>query len=76
MAKLAQSDRRGWSIACRLPRTSNKLLRFLVQRPASEMYDALSFDSAHPCHSWVVEDEPHIPSYLYMAANQECISPE
>ena len=52
------------------------MLRFLVQRSASKMYDALWFDSAHPCRSWVVEDEPHIPSYLYMAAKQECISPE
>ena len=42
---------------------------------ASGKYDGGLLDSIPPRSAKTVEAGPHIPSYLYMASKQECVSP-
>ena len=47
----------------------------LAPPQASGRYDGGLVDSIPPCSTKTVEAGPHIPSYLYMASKQECVSP-
>jgi hypothetical protein len=47
----------------------------LAPPQASGRYDGGLVDSIPPCSAKTVEAGPHIPSYLYMASKQECVSP-